>query len=87
MHTTPHLVQGMQIFVKTLDARTLSLDVSPNDTVADVKLKIQDKDGMTPACQQRLIWAGRQLEDGRTLGDYPIKMGSTLNILLNCRGD
>jgi ubiquitin len=89
--STLHLVLRLrggafiQVHVKTLQGNTITIDVSKEDTIASLKDKIQEKQGI-PSDQQRLIFNGKQLEDDKTMNDYNIEDSANIHLVLRLRG-
>ncbi len=79
------MTETIQVFIKTLSGKTTTLDLDRADTIASVKNRIQEKEGIAQG-EQRLIFGGKQLEDDRTLSDYNINAESTEHMVLRLRG-
>lgn len=85
LHLVLRLRGGMQLFVKTLTGKTVSIEVEEGESIEDVKAKIAEKEGIPPE-QQRLIFGGQQLQDSKTLDDYDVGDDATLHLVLRLRG-
>ena len=85
LHSVMRLRGGMCIFVKTLTGKTITIEVSPEEEVSKIKEKIKDKEGIPPH-EQRLIYAGKQLEDKEKLSSYNIQRDSTLHLVIRLPG-
>lgn len=85
LHLVLRLRGGMQLFVKTLTGKTVSIEVEEGESIEDVKAKIAEKEGIPPE-QQRLIFGGQQLQDSKTIDDYDVGDDATLHLVLRLRG-
>jgi ubiquitin C len=85
MHLVLRLRGGMQILVKTLAGKTITVDAEEGDSIEQLKQKLNEKEGI-PVDQQRLIFSGKQVEDQRTLADYGVTAGATMHLVLRLRG-
>jgi hypothetical protein len=85
LYISTAMTETIQVFIKTLSGKTTTLDLDRADTIASVKNRIQEKEGIAPG-EQRLIFGGKQLEDDRTLSDYNINAESTVHMVLRLRG-
>mmetsp|Transcript_5428 Transcript_5428/g.10337 ORF Transcript_5428/g.10337 Transcript_5428/m.10337 type:complete len:123 (-) Transcript_5428:101-469(-) len=85
LHSALSIRGGMQLFVKTLTGKTVSIEVEEGESIEDVKAKIAEKEGIPPE-QQRLIFGGQQLQDQKTLQDYDVGDDATLHLVLRLRG-
>ncbi len=85
LHLVLRLRGGTQIFIKTLDGKTITLEVQATDTIESIKTKIEDREGIEPD-RQRLLFVGKQLENGRTFEEYGIQTESTIHLVVTLKG-